>query len=839
MNEAEKLKEGQIWLDRIDNSQTYYDDYYSQSYIAYRLYNQNYGDIRINSSRFSVDRQTFRSTLELDGGSFASGLRANIYYANVETLLSLVLPDIPNIKISQKNQYNYNYNTNQQFNDLAIAVLQDVVRFFIKHTLTKTTFKKFKLDHFITGQGVLWTDYAQTKLLDKMIESIDVDYVHWLNFAMDPKLEWSDVRWVARRLFLHKAKLKALYPDLNFEDMTFEENPWANLGSNRSFSEMNLTFKASSGKYASIWEIWDKHTHAKILVSPQYKNKLISFTKIENVPEKYFFPTPQPPLSIINGLNLKPSSEVWSYFNELKQLSFISERKEQLLRSLMLKGYASKMYAEAVEDLNSAKDKDITLVGNLDAANPDFVRYLDNRPKAEMLNALSQEHELLKNYIYEITGISDQMRAISPVAENPNDETATEVKAKTVFGSKRLREKQDILVSYLRELYENVVYKTCSLVEKATFKHITSLNIVDNHSRDIELLMIQRANASARLEQLKNIIQSSQTALQQGTDSQPGSPLFNELQQVNQEIQSLNQQIATIDEQEQKLKNEPTWDRMIDFFRSSVLTCIDIDIELDDMNAFLEKNQLSQKLMSDNMALMNTMTQIMQLSMQNPDFVESFTEILNSTANNSLYDATQRRSVQNFVAALKQKIEEMKKNPPQSPPPTPEDIKAQAAQLSAQARMTEAQAKAALDNAKVQDAQSEAVKAQSAAIAAQAKMMEAQAKVAQLQTPPAQPEIDISSKAALEERRENIRHAQEVEKLKMQIASQDNRAKDKLMTDENLAKLKIAADDNRARERIKADIIKQKMKQKEAKSKAELEAAKEILAQTKEFELGE
>jgi hypothetical protein len=347
--------------------------------------------------------------------------------------------------------------------------------------------------------------------------------------------------------------------------------------------------------------------------------------------------------------------------------------------------------------------------------------------------------------------------------------------------------------------------------------------------------MIQRTNASARLEQLQNIVQNTQAALQQGTNSQPGSPLFNELQQVNQEIQALNQQIAAIDEQEQGLKSEPTWDGIINFFRSSVLTCIDIDIELDDMNAFLEKNQLSQKLMSDNMALMNTMTQIMQLSMQNPDFADSFTGILNSTANNSLYDATQRRTVQNFVSSLKQKIEEMKKSPPPPPPPpTPEDIKAQAAQLSAQARMTEAQAKAALDNAKAQDTQSEAVKAQSSAISAQARMMEAQAKVAQLQAEvPSQAGIDISSKAALEERREHLRHAQEVEKLKMQIASQDNRAKDKLLTDENLTKLKIAADDNRARERIKADIIKQKMKQKEARAKAELEAAKEIVEQIK------
>jgi hypothetical protein len=882
LDEDEKRKEGKIWLDRIDNAQTFAQDYYLQAYTAYRLYNQTFNDVKINSRTFSVESETLKSLISLDGGGFAGSLRSDLFYANIETLASLVLPDVPNVKINLKNQYSYGYNSNQQFNDLAIALLQDVVRFFIKQSLTKMTFKKFKLDYFVTGQGILWVDYATTEVPDKLIESIDIDYVHWLNFAMDAKPEWADVRWVARRHFLDKAQMKSLYPKLNFEDVAFESNPWADMGRSLSFKEIDFTYKTSGAKYVAVWEIWDKRTRAKILVSDQYNNKLLSYNKIENVPKRHFFPTPQPPLAIINGLNLKPSSEVWAYFNELKQLSFISERKEQLLRSLMLKGYSSKMYMDAVADLNNAQDKDIVLVDNLDGANPDFVRYLDNRPKVEMLNALSQEHELLKNYIYEITGISDQMRNISPVSENPNEETATEVKAKTIFGSRRLREKQDVLVSYLRQIYENVVYKTCSLIDKGTFKQITSLNIADNHSKDLEKLMGQRQEASARLEQLKNIVnsyqqqgsyqpqsgQQQQQATQQGAVS-PGSPYQqgsqqasqlqqpnqqqqpqqqanqqqgsqqqqgnqqqpNQLQQVNQEIQNITQSIAQINAQEQKLKDEPTWDRIINFFKTSILSCIDIDVELDDMNSFLEKNQLSQKLMNDNMGLMNSMTQIMQLSMQNPDFADSFTEILNSMVNNSLYDVTQKRSVQNFVAALRQKINEIKKNPPPPPPPpTPEDIKAQAAQLQAQARMTEAQAKAALDNARIQDTQSEATRAQSSMILAQARAMEAQSKIASAQNA-SQADSDINAKAALDERKEAIKHAQEVEKLKMQIASQDNRAKDKLMTDEHLAKLKIAADDNRTQERIKADIVKQKMKQKQDQAKASLEAAKEAISQ--------
>jgi hypothetical protein len=616
---------------------------------------------------------------------------------------------------------------------------------------------------------------------------------------------------------------------------------------------------ASGGKYAEIWEIWDKFTSSRIIISPQSDKKIVSTTHIDNVSARYFFPTPEPPLAILNGMDLRPSSEVWSYLHELRQLSYISSRKEQLLRGLWLRGYANAKYKEAVNDVVKTEDGEIVFIRDLDPANPNFMNYVDNRPKVELLNILSQEHENLKNSIYEISGISDQMRNISAQSDSQSDETATEIKTKTVFGSRRLREKQDVIISYLQEIYELVLFRVCSIINKETFEEITSLNIPESNAQEIDQLLAQQAQLTQQFQYISQAAQADQQQqaqqqqlqqmqqqqmqqqqmmqpdLQQETEpvpqqqAQPNPPDQQPLQQQQpdpnqqqmqqQQIQQMQQKLSEIGNQLQELRDAPTWDGLINFFRTTALSSVNIDVNLDDMNSLLEKSQVGQKYMEDTNTLMNNMVQILQLSTQYPDYANVFTGILSSSTDNSLYDVNQKREIQNFIISLKAKMNELKNNPPQQQP-TPEQIKAQAAQMAAQARMTEAQASAQYDMAKVQDVQSNALKAQAAQAIAQAKVMEAQIKAQEAQmnaqTPPDVPEdnsAEIRMKAALEERKEQLKHEQELQKLQMNIAAQDNRTKDKMASDEHLVKLKIKADDNRYKEKLKADIVKEKLKE--------------------------
>jgi hypothetical protein len=799
MKTADKISEGNIWLTRIRRARLYEDAYRNQAYVAYKLYNKNYEDFQ--RTDFEVGEKVERL---YSGKHFTKANRSNIFYANIETLLSLVLPDVPSVKVDLKSKYSTSTeDKNQKFYDLAINVLQESSRYFIKSSLKKSTFKKFKLDHFITGRGVLWVDNTTNLVQDKFVQSIDIDYVHWLNFAMDPKLEWADVRWVARRRFVNKAKLKSLYPDVDFEDFNFTENPWTSLDDTEYISEIVTTYISNGSKYAEVWEIWDKHTSNRIIVSEQSDKKIVSISKIENVADKYFFPTPEPPLSIMNGLDLRPTSEVWSYLHELKQLSYISVRKEQLLRSLLLKGFTAASNREVLNSINKSKDGDIISVPNLDPQYPNVIAYIDNRPKVELLNTLGVEHENLKKIIYEVTGISDQMRNVTAVPDNQTDETATAIRAKTVFGSRRLREKQDILISYLREIYELIIFRVCSIIEKDTLSDITNVDISDSNMEEIN-------EYTAKFSQYNTILQQ----LNQRAQEMQASGDMQNLQTLKTQIESLEKEMDSTQKELDKVKDEPTWENIIMFFRGSALNAINIDVELDDMNNVLERSQLGQKYITDNNTLMNAMVQIIQLSLQYPDYVEIFTNILASSTDTSIYSLSQKRELQNFVMTLREKIEQIRENPAPPPPPTPEQIKAQAAQTAAQAKMTEAQARAQLDTAKVGETQASA---QSLVMQAQAKMAETQIKAQSLQGQGQNPQ-DVNDnskeilKANIESQKESARHARELEKLKMQLASQDNATKDKIASDTNLMKLKMKADQKRHQEKLNNDILKEQLK---------------------------
>jgi hypothetical protein len=506
--EENKASLGNKWLGKIRNSRRYESIYRKQAYNAYKLYNKNYEDAYLlfdKDLKFSdVNRHAYSFSLRNN--------RANIYYANIETLIAMILPSVPNINVRLRNTKEFVQDINQKkLYDRVLSTVSTLSQYFIDKSLSKLNFKKFKLDYFVTGRGILWVDYIKKE----KDEELSIDYVSWLNFCFDPKLEWNEVRWVARRRFLSKSKLKQLFPNVNFEDFHFDANPYTHLADDDIFPELEFSYLATGEKYAEIWELWDKEKQERLILSSQSDDKIIDVFKLENVDEQYFFPTPEPPVLISNGLDLRPSSEVWNYVHEIKELSYIAVRREQLLRSLMLKGFTAAVNSDLLQKINNAKDGDIIASVDYSPENPNIISYIDNRPKVEMMQVLSQEHEFLKNAIYEISGISDQMRNVSGTAENPDEQsTATEIKTKAYFGTRRLQEKQGSVTNYLTRVYELLVYRICKVLEVGTFKKITSMAIPDSNTETLEDLNNQKATIAQQIQSLQQQAQAFQAQQQ-------------------------------------------------------------------------------------------------------------------------------------------------------------------------------------------------------------------------------------------------------------------------------------------------------------------------------------
>jgi hypothetical protein len=783
LDPKDKRNEGGIWLGRITASRNYEQVYRRQAYMAYKFYNKNYDDVlsynEIGSKFSEIETRLAKYT--------SKNNRANIFYANIETLLALVLPQPPTAKIYLNNKRDYTPTRANQTYDLAIGVLEDVVNYFIKKTMSKDIFKQFKLDHFITGRGVLWVDQYDKVSKDEQSQpqtELSIDLVKWTDYAQDPKLSWDEVRWVARRRFLSKTKLKAIYPETNFEDFSFTSNPYANLAGDDTYPEIDMAYLSTGGKYAEIWEVWDKFTKKKIVLSEQAIDKIITLEDIVNVDEDFFFPTPQPPLSIQNGIDLRPTSELWSYYHEMKQLSFISLRKEQLLKSLVLKGFVPAVNSDITQKLNNAKDGDIIAVQNLNPENPQVITYIDNKPKVEMLEILSKEHEALKNAIYEISGISDQMRNISAQGDSQSDEqTATEIKAKTLFGSRRLREKQDVIAQYLAKVYEIMIYRVCNSIEIETLKNITALNIKDSNEQELQALMQQEQQLKQQVQMLQAQAQSQPQPPQEQEEGSEGQPQMSPIEmQAAQAMQTLDQTTSQL----QELRDEPTWQRITTFLQQQALQQIAIDVDLDDINNLMGKNQLSQETFTAASQLMQTMGNVSQMAILNPEYADVYCNLLEGNVDTSLYNLAQKRQIRDFTAALKQKVKDLKEHPT-PPPPNPDLIKAQAQMQEAQARMMEAQAKIAVAQAD-----------------GKLKEAEAQKLLGDMQK--------TMQGASQEMQMVQIKHQHDMEKLQAQMQAEDLRSKDKLQTDTNLMQMKIQADDRRYQEKMQSDAAKEQMK---------------------------
>ncbi|MDR2251821.1 MAG: hypothetical protein LBD98_03220 [Endomicrobium sp.] len=505
----EQSKLGDKWLGKIRNARRYESLYRRQSYNAYKLYNKTYDDASL-----IFDKDLKFSDIERKSYSFSlHNNRANVYYANIETLISLILPTIPNINVLVRNTKEFVQDLDQKkLYDRLLSAVSSSAQYFIDKSLSKLNFKKFKLDYFITGRGILWVDYVKKE----KDESLDIEYVSWLNFCCDPKLEWDEVRWVARRRFLSKAKLKALFPEVNFEDFRFDANPYTHLAEDDVFPELEYSYLATGENYAEIWELWDKENQERLILSSQSETKIISKFKLENIDEQYFFPTPEPPLLICNGIDMRPTSEVWNYIHEIKELSYIAIRREQLLRSLMLKGFTSSVNSDLIQKINNARDGEIVASVDYSPENPNVISYIDNRPKVEIMQVLSAEHDFLKNAIYEISGISDQMRNLSGTAENPDEQaTATEVKTKAFFGTRRLQEKQNVVSNYMTRVYELLVYRICKVLDVETLKKITSIAMPDSNTENLEDLNNHKGQLQAAIQNIQQQIASLQSNQQQ------------------------------------------------------------------------------------------------------------------------------------------------------------------------------------------------------------------------------------------------------------------------------------------------------------------------------------
>lgn len=274
----------------------------------------------------------------------------------------------------------------------------------------------------------------EPELLDADVttEVIPFKDAHW-----EPgKNAWEDVGWVAFDRYLTREQLKEQFGRLGEKvELTHKEGEEQKDG-----SEAHL---------GHVIEIYDKTKREYLVVS----RGVGEFLKKESDPWNLegFYPFPKPLFATLTSDKLFPVPDYDFYESLAEQLERIAVRIEKITHALKVRGGYEKQLGDSFTSIFDADDNEFKPLDALSLNGQSLDKFIWFAPLdvlRQVLNDLYVAQENAKQEIYEITGISDIVRG-----QGEASETATAQRVKSQFANLRLKELQDEVAEFSRDLY--------------------------------------------------------------------------------------------------------------------------------------------------------------------------------------------------------------------------------------------------------------------------------------------------------------------------------------------------------------------------------------------------
>ncbi|CAB4155538.1 hypothetical protein UFOVP671_13 [uncultured Caudovirales phage] len=272
-------------------------------------------------------------------------------------------------------------------------------------------------------------------------ERCEVDRVNYKDFRiLCDATKWNDVTAIGFRHYMTRAELKDKFGEEHGNKIPLDKP---------TDDDVNKSEEGDLFKTAAIWEIWDKEQKKIFWICETYPVPC----KIQEdmLGLQQFFPIPRPLYAIENSNTLEPTTLFSQYEEQVKELNRISTRINKLVSAIRVRGIydgtlteMSRLMQSSDNDLIPA-DNVMPLIerGGLDKA----IWMMPIDTAAAVLKELYVQREATKQIIYEITGISDIMRA----ATDPK-ETYGAQRIKSTWGTQRLQRMQKEVQRYARDI---------------------------------------------------------------------------------------------------------------------------------------------------------------------------------------------------------------------------------------------------------------------------------------------------------------------------------------------------------------------------------------------------
>jgi hypothetical protein len=274
-------------------------------------------------------------------------------------------------------------------------------------------------------------------------DEVAFDWVPYCDFAHEPARAWRNVNWVARRVWMTRKAGEERFGEA-FAGVPMKREKQGD-GDNAEYKTSNK---------AAVWEIWCKSSGKVYFVAEDHADILDEQDPWLDL--RGYFPCPRPVYGTTVPGSLRPVPDVVQYKDQIEEINDYTARIAALAEGLRLKGF----YAAGASDLGDAIETAVKSLDNRATLVPvssfgalgggslkDSIVWLPVTDVIATITALVELRRVVIEDVYQITGISDIVRGSSDAGE-----TATAQQIKAQWGSLRIRERQQELVRFARDL---------------------------------------------------------------------------------------------------------------------------------------------------------------------------------------------------------------------------------------------------------------------------------------------------------------------------------------------------------------------------------------------------
>lgn len=381
------------------------------------------------------------------------------------------------------------FSVRDPFLDQASEILERAIITTLAQAGIDDVMRGLRDDLVMAGRGVPWVrldDDGDRPFV--IVEDLDrTDFLH------EPARKWSEVGWVARCAWMTQDEMRERFGNVQSGAGLYVWQAAA-FAQRKNERTDGMT---DGAKKAAVWEVWHKRDRRVYWVTDGVDVMLDEGEPPVDLAT--FWPCPKPVYGSLKRRTLIPIPDYARYATHLEQINDLTSRIYGLLDYIRAKGLipAGGDIGAAVETAMKSNDDDAFLIpvpGSAFVSGSPGIQWIPIDQFATTIQTLIANRQQLMQDFYQLSGISDIMRGATDAQE-----TLGAQQLKSQYGSIRVRDKVDALISCARDI--------CSIVGEVIAEHFDA--------QDLQAIAMTKLPTDADIKkQIGNIKQQAKQALE-------------------------------------------------------------------------------------------------------------------------------------------------------------------------------------------------------------------------------------------------------------------------------------------------------------------------------------